>query len=136
MKDEDGLTGEGLPEPVRKGIPRGGRSVLILAALLLIPTAVGAGTLGSPKVAVAVLCGGLLALGNFWLLARMVVQLTTGDDKRVSPLLVRILTKLAILGAWLYVLIVGAELDVVGLLLGLSVVIVSSLLSQVFGLLR
>ena len=135
MKDEDGLSGEGLPEPVTRGIPRGGRTVLILAALLLVPTAVGGGTLGSPKVAVGVLCGGLLALGNFWLLARMVVQLTTGDDKRVAPLLSRLLTKLAILGACLYALVVWAELDVVGLLLGLSVVIVSSLLSQVFGLL-
>jgi len=88
------------------------------------------------EVAVGALLGGALALGNFWLLGRTVVQLTSGEELAVAPLLVRLFSKLAVLGVCLFALIVLAKVHVGGLLIGLSVVIVSSLLSQAFGLLN
>lgn len=141
MKDEDGLPpneqAEALPPPVSEGLPRGTRNVALLAALLLLPTTVACGLALGPKVAVGSLCGGALALGNFWLLGRMVVQLTSSDNElAIGPLMARLLSKLALLGICLYALVVWARVDVLGLLAGLSVVVVSTLVSQVFGFLR
>ena len=88
------------------------------------------------QVAIGVLCGAALAVGNFWLLSRLVVQLTSGDELAVAPMLTRLFSKLAVLAICLFALIVLVEVDVLGLLVGLSVVILSTLLAQAFGLLN
>jgi len=88
------------------------------------------------EAALASAIGGLIGLGNFWLLGRLVVQVTSSDDLAVGPLLGRLLSKLAVLGICLYALIVWGGVDVLGLVAGLSVVVVSTLLSQALGLLR
>jgi hypothetical protein len=88
------------------------------------------------KAAIASLTGGALGLGNFWLLGRLVVQVTSGDELAVGPLLGRLLSKLAVLGICLYALIAWADIHGLGLVAGLSVVVVSTMLSQVLGLLR
>ena len=129
-------TGEALPRPVSGGLTRGTRNVLILAGLLLIPTAVGCGMLQGLNSAIAAVVGGALGLGNFWLLGRVIVQVTAGDELAAGPLLARLLTKLVVLGAILYMLIAYVEIDGIGLVAGLSVVIVSTMLSQALGLLR
>jgi len=140
LKNEDGTppkeTGEALPTPVSTGVPPGTRNIAILAAALLLPTTVGCGMLLGTKAAIASLAGGALGLGNFWLLGRLVVQVTSGDELAIGPLLGRLLSKLALLGLCLYALIVWGGIDGLGLVAGLSVVIVSTMLSQVLGLLR
>lgn len=140
MKNEDGPspteTAEALPQPVTVGLPRGTRNIAILAAALLLPTTVGCGIALGTKAAIASLAGGALGLGNFWLLGRLVVQVTTGDELAVGPLLGRLLSKLAVLGLCLYALIAWAGIDELGLMAGLSVVIVSTMLSQAIGLVR
>ena len=139
MKNEDGTpmnaTGDSLPEPVSDGLTKGTRNVLILATLLLIPTAVGCGMLLGMNSAVSAVIGGVIGLGNFWLLGRLVVIVTAGEELAAGLLLGRLLLKLLILGVILWVLIALVGIDGIGLLAGLSVVIVSTLLSQVFGLL-
>jgi len=140
LKNEDGTppteTAEALPQPVSAGLPRGTRNIAILAAALLLPTTVGCGLALGMKAAIGALVGGVLGLGNFWLLGRLVVQVTTGDELAVGPLLGRLLSKLAVLGICLYVLIAWASIDGLGLIAGLSVVIVSTMLSQAIGLVR
>lgn len=140
MKNEDGTppneTGEALPPPVSDGVPRGTRNIAILAAALLLPTTVACGMALGTNAAIASLIGGALGLGNFWLLGRLVVQVTSGDDMAVGPLLGRLISKLAVVGLCLYALIVWMDIDGLGLVVGLSVVVVSTLLSQVLGLLR
>jgi hypothetical protein len=140
LKNEDGTppneTAEALPQPVSAGVPRGTRNIAILAAALLLPTTVGCGMALGTKAAIASLVGGALGLGNFWLLGRLVVQVTSSDELAVGPLLGRLLSKLGVLGFCLYALIAWADIDELGLLAGLSVVIVSTMLSQVLGLVR
>jgi len=140
LKNEDGTppneTGEALPSPVSDGLPKGTRNIAILAAALLLPTAVGCSLMLGSNAAIASLIGGALGLGNFWLLGRLVVQVTSGDDLAVGPLLGRLLSKLAVVGLCLYALIAWVGIDGLGLVAGLSVVVVSTMLSQVLGLLR
>jgi hypothetical protein len=140
LKNEDGslheMPGEALPPPVTSGLPAGTRKIAFLALFLLVPvTAVCGWKLGT-EAALAAAVGGLIGLVNFWLLGRLVVQVTSGVELAVGPLLVRMLSKLALLGVCLFALIVWGGIDVVGLAVGLSVVVVSTMLSQAFGLLE
>lgn len=140
MKNEDGThqdpPGEALPPPVTSGLPTGTRKIAFLGLFLLLPTTVACGMQLGTEAALASAIGGLIGLGNFWLLGRLVVQVTSSDDLAVGPLLGRLLSKLAVLGICLYALIVWGGVDVLGLVAGLSVVVVSTLLSQALGLLR
>ncbi|RNC68127.1 MAG: ATP synthase subunit I [Desulfuromonadales bacterium] len=93
-------------------------------ALLGILTVLGA-LLGSGRFAGGILAGGLLALGNYyWLKSVMVRALGLQPSQAGRFAQVRYLLRLAIMALALYVLIVHAKIDIIGLLVGLSVLVI------------
>ncbi len=123
--------GEALPPPTSQGIPPGARRIAALAGLLLVPTIVGGFQLSGVPGAVGVVAGGLLALANFWVLARIVVKLTSGEEVPPAILIGRLFAKFAGLAAVLGVLVLVVEVDPIGLLLGLSVVVAAVIAASV-----
>lgn len=80
----------------------------------------------SGKFAIGVLAGGILALGNFYWMRntlRRVLHLQPGQASSFAQL--RYLLRLAFAALVLYVLIVHASIDITGLILGLSVLVVT-----------
>jgi len=122
--------GQTLPPPVSRGIPQGARRIAILAAVLLAIAIAGSWLTLGPASAVGAAAGGLLALANFWLLSRLVVRVTSGDDVHWAPLLGRLLFKLALLGFALWVMLVPLGLDFLGVVAGLSVVVAAAVFAQ------
>jgi O-antigen/teichoic acid export membrane protein len=82
--------------------------------------------LGSLKFATSILIGGLLAIANFfWLrnILQRTLQLQPQTASRFA--VVRYVVRLALLGVVLFLLITHFEIDVFGLLLGLSVLVIT-----------
>jgi hypothetical protein len=135
----EGLTlpasGEPLPPPVTRGIPRGARRVVILSALLLVPAFALSWIFMGSGPAIGLLGGGALAVANLWVLSRLVVKSTTDSDVHWASLSAQLFFKFALLGACLWVLVVPLSLDVFGLLVGLSVVLFGAVLGQIFEIL-
>ncbi len=129
--NEPDRMGEKLPPPVTEGIPRETQRVVLLAALLLVPAAVAGHTLGGIPRGVGVLAGGAVAIVNFWLLARIVVKTTAGPEGGVGAVMGRLAVKFGLLAGSLTLLVVGLQLDAVGVLIGLSVIFAGVILSQV-----
>ncbi len=123
--------GEAFPPPTSKGIPPGARRIVALAGLLLIPTTVGGWQMSGAPGAAGVVVGGLIALANFWVLARIVVNMTSGEEVPPAVLLGRLFAKFVGLGVGLGVLILVVEVDAIGLLLGLSVVVAAVVAASV-----
>ena len=113
---------QALPQPVSEGLPPGARRIAFLASLLIVPSAFAGLAVGGPHVALSAVVGGLIALINFWFLSRLVVATTSSQDLSTSKLLIRLMSKLAVLGVLLAVAVFALSLDPVGLLLGLTVV--------------
>jgi len=97
----------------------------------MIPTIVGGFQLSGVPGATGVAAGGLLALANFWVLARIVVKLTSGEEVAPAILIGRLFAKFVGLAAVLGVLVLVVEIDPIGLLLGLSVVVVAVIAASV-----
>ena len=96
------------------------------SAILLLVLALGGTLFGSLKFGASILTGGVLALANFFWLAsalRRVLQLPVATAGKFANL--RYLLRLAVMGVILYLLIVHAGVDVIGLILGLSVIVVT-----------
>lgn len=94
-------------------------------SILLLLSLCGA-LFGSLKFAASILTGGILALVNFfWLLNAMkkVLQLPVATAGRFAQL--RYVMRLAAMGIILYVLIVHVGMDIIGLIIGLSVLVIS-----------
>jgi hypothetical protein len=131
----EGLTlpasGEKLPPPVTRGIPRGAQRVVILSALLLVPGFAAAWLMIGPATALGLVAGGLLSVANLWVLSRLVVKATSGEDVHWASLTGQLFFKFGILGACLWVFVVPLSIDVFGLLMGLSVAIAGAVLSQI-----
>jgi len=99
------------------------RLMVVCWILLLILTATG-GLFGTVRFAASVLTGGLLAMANFyWLrsILQRAVQLQNGTAKRFT--MIKYVTRLAALGLIVYLLIKFAGIHLLGLLLGLSVLV-------------
>ena len=103
----------------------------ILAALLLIPASVAGWSLGGLERGFGVLAGGAVAVVNFWLLARIVVKTTSGQDQGLPTMLSRLAVKFGLLAGSLIVVVLILQMDALGVLLGLSVIFAAVLLSQV-----
>jgi hypothetical protein len=104
-------------EPAQKRIE------IISLSLWVIMCALSYLFMGS-QFAFGVIVGGILCLINFqWLYrhAKAAISLTTSKGKAFMAK--RYILRLAIMGAVLYALIAYVKVDVIGLLLGLSVVI-------------
>ncbi len=129
--NEPDRTGEKLPPPVTEGIPSDARRVAFLAALLLVPAAAAGYTFGGFERGVGVISGGVVAVVNFWLLARIVVKTTTEQDGGVGGVLGRLAVKFGLLAGSLALLVLGLRLDALGVLVGLSVIFAGVILSQV-----
>lgn len=81
--------------------------------------------LRTPQFAAGIVAGGVLVLANFyWLRSILKRALSIEPNRASSYAQVRYLLRLLILGVIIYVLIVHAGVDVLGLFLGLSVVVV------------
>ena len=133
--NSEGLTlpasGEKLPPPVTRGIPRGARRVVVVSALLLIPGFAAAWLVIGPSTAVGLVAGGALSIATLWVLSRLVVKATAFAAVHWATLTAQLLFKFGLLGACLWVLVVPLSIDVFGLLVGLSVVLVGAVLSQI-----
>jgi len=79
---------------------------------------------GSGRFAAGILAGGILAIGNFYWLKntlRRVLQLQPRQAGSFAQF--RYLLRLALVALVLYLLIVHTEIDIIGLILGLSVLV-------------
>lgn len=96
------------------------------SGLLLVVLCLAGYLLGSGKFAAGILAGGILALGNFYWMRntlRRVLHLQPSQAGSFAQL--RYLLRLAFAALVLYVLIVHASIDITGLILGLSVIVVT-----------
>jgi hypothetical protein len=122
-----------LPVPGLRGIPASARRILVIATVLLLAVLVAAQLYAGVSVALGVLGGGVLALVNFWFLARIVVR-TTGGEMQGSALFGRLLAKYLALAASLGVVILLLRLDSLGLMLGVGVIFPAIMLGSLLDL--
>jgi uncharacterized iron-regulated membrane protein len=100
--------------------------ILTAASGILLALLIGGGWMfGSPQFAAGIACGGLLALGNtFWL--KRSIERAMGLEPRQAGrfAVVRYVVRLAVLAGVLYLLIVRIGIDIIGLVLGLSILVI------------
>lgn len=114
------MTVETIKEPDHSAIVATG-SWCLLAALTL-----GGACFGSLSFAGGVLAGGLIAIGNYyWLLSIMQRVLYRQQENPERFAIVRYLLRLTVIGALIYLLIVKLDVDIRGLLLGLSTLVLT-----------
>ncbi len=102
------------------------------AALLAVLAAAGF-MFGSGRFAVGVIAGGALALANFFWLRNILVRafrLLPAEAPRFT--LLRYIVRLTVLAAVIFVLIVYCRVDVFGLLLGLSVLVLNIIALSIY----
>jgi hypothetical protein len=93
----------------------------ILLALLVS----GGWILGSPQFAAGIACGGFLALGNAFWLKRSIERAMGLEPRQAGRFAVaRYVVRLAVLAGLLYLLIVKIGIDIIGLVVGLSVLVI------------
>ena len=81
---------------------------------------------GSLKFAASILIGGLLAIANFFWLRNILQRTLLLQPQTASRFaLVRYIVRLALLGVVLFLLINYFDIDIFGLLLGLSVLVIT-----------
>ena len=98
------------------------RGSWLLVALL----ALGGLITVSAAFALSVLVGGMLAIANFyWLRSILRRALDQQADRASRFAQLRYLLRFALLGVAIYLLVVVGKADVIGLLLGLSVLVIS-----------
>ena len=103
---------------------------IILAVLFVISL-----FFASEKFALGVLLGGFISILNFYWMERGLrglFQKTGGNVK--GPVLVKYYIRLAITAVVLYFLIAFETVNVIGLLIGLSVVVINILVTVIFAL--
>lgn len=114
------MTVETIKEPDHNAIVATG-SWCLLAALTL-----GGACFGSLRFAGGVLAGGLIAIGNYyWLLSIMQRVLYRQQENPERFAIVRYLLRLTVIGALICLLIVKLDVDIRGLLLGLSTLVLT-----------
>lgn len=100
---------------------------IILAVILVISLA-----LGSTHFSLGILCGGLISVVNFhWLYRNLLSLLTTQVDKARKAIMFRYYFRLALTAFVLYWVISGRLVDVIGLVIGLSVVFMNIVLTTI-----
>lgn len=103
---------------------------IILAAVLAAGFAFGSTSFG-----LGVLCGGLISVVNFhWLYRNLVSVFATQAQRAQKGVLIRYYVRLALTAFILYWLISGRLVDVIGLVIGLSVVLMNILATTVWAL--
>ena len=99
---------------------------LIAASWLLLALLVACGWLfRSQQFALGIACGGILTLANTFWLKRSVERSMGMDPGQAGRLAVfRYLVRLGVLAGLLYLLIVNIGIDIIGLIVGLSVLVI------------
>jgi len=136
-KDEIALgdSGEKLPPPVTRGLPRGAGRVAGLSTLLLVPAVAAFWLMDRQDTAVGILGGGVVAIVNFWFLARIVVLATTAEAVDLGSMMGRLFAKFLVLGGSLGFLVLVLHLDGFGVLLGVGVVFPAIVLASLMDVL-
>ena len=94
----------------------GGLLVLLIAAGWIF---------GSRQMAGGIACGGILAIGNILWLKRTIGQAMGLEPRQAGRFaVVRYLLRLALLAGLLYLLVVRIGIDIIGLIIGLSVLVI------------
>ncbi len=124
-----------LPEPLTGGIPATARDILILSSFLLVPVVAAAGLIAGAEMGFGVLGGGIVALANFWLLSRIVVETTSGEVNG-AVLFGRMVAKFVLLAASLGIVILLFRLDSIGVLVGVGTIFPSILLGSLLDVFR
>lgn len=101
---------------------------IILAVVLVISL-----SFGSTHFSLGILCGGLISVINFHgLYLNLVSVFTTHADRAGKAVLIRYYFRLALTAFVLYWVISGRLVDVIGLVIGLSVVFMNIVLTTVW----
>lgn len=102
------------------------RGVERLAVLLVAAAALIAYGVGRRDLAIGIAVGGALAVANFYALRQLVAGvLQSRSDGRRAGMALMLLLKFAVLAALFYLVIVVVPLDGVGLIVGVSLVVVA-----------
>ena len=100
---------------------------IILAVILVIGL-----TFGSTRFSLGILCGGLISVVNFhWLYRNLLSVFTKHMERAGKAILVRFYLRLALTAFVLYWVISGRLVDVIGLVIGLSVVFMNIVLTTI-----
>ncbi len=98
--------------------------------IILAVLTVGSLLLGSARFSLGVLCGGLISVINFhWLYRNLLSVFTDTMIKAKSALMTRYYIRLALTALVLYWVISGKRVDIIGLVIGLSVVFLNIVLT-------
>jgi hypothetical protein len=108
---------------------------MTLSFFLLVPVVAASGLIADAGMGFGVLGGGLVALANFWLLARIVVDTTSGEMKG-TVLFGRMVAKFILLAASLGIVIVLFRLDPLGVLIGVGTIFPAILLGSLIDIFR
>lgn len=101
------------------------QTVTVASAAILAVLIIGGWIIGSRQTAAGIACGGLLALGNNLWLRRNTTQALGLEPRQAGRFaIVRYLLRLALLAGMLYLLIVRIGIDIIGLIIGLSVLVI------------
>ncbi len=107
----------------------------IMNWILLAILVVGSLLLHSSRFSLGVLYGGLISTVNFhWLYRNLLSVFTKHPSQARKAILVRYYIRLAVTGLVLYWIISGNLADVIGLVIGLSVVVLNIILTTVLAL--
>ena len=109
-------------------------SVLTAGSLALLVVLAAAGLLfGSPGFGLGILAGGVLAIANFyWLRSILVRAFRLQPEEAPRFALFRYIVRLAVLAAAVFVLIIYCRVDIFGLLLGLSVLVINIIALSIY----
>ena len=107
----------------------------IMNWILLAILVVGSLLLHSSRFSLGILYGGLISIVNFhWLYRNLLNVFTKHPSQARKAILVRYYIRLAVTGLVLYWIISGNLADVIGLVIGLSVVVLNIILTTVLAL--
>ena len=111
--------------PVPENDPDLFRTLTAASGILLALLVGGGWIFGSQQFAAGIACGGLLALGNTFWLKRSIKQAMGLEPRQAGRFVVaRYVVRLAVLAGVLYLLIVKTGIDIIGLVIGLSVLVI------------
>ncbi len=105
--------------------------------ILLAALAAGSLLLQSTRFSLGILCGGLISIVNFhWLYRNLLSAFAKHPSRAKTALLVRYYLRLAVTAFVLYWIISGDRVDVIGLVIGLSIVVLNIVLTTLLVLSR
>ncbi len=100
---------------------------IILAVLVI-----GSSLFGTFRFSLGILCGGLISVVNFhWLYRNLLSVFTNHLTRAKSAIMIRYYIRLAVTAFVLFWVISGKHVDVIGLVIGLSVVFMNIVLTTI-----